>query len=80
LPRVKLELQLLDEKKEPTLARPFSGAVKEKVPAKALHLPVQFLLKLNRSGKFTARLKATDVVSGKTAELSFPIVVIKPIR
>jgi hypothetical protein len=79
-PHVKVELSLLDEKKTPTLDKPFTGEIKAGVPDKALHLPVHFLLKLNRSGKFTVQLKATDLLARKTAEVSFPIIVIKPIR
>ena len=36
---------------------------------------MQFWLPLNRAGKFTVKLKATDVIGKKTAELSFPITV-----
>ena len=39
----------------------------------ALSVPVQFLVALNRAGKFKIELKATDQLSGKTVELKFPI-------
>jgi hypothetical protein len=32
----------------------------------------------NRPGKFVVKLKATDRVANKTAELSFPITVLEP--
>jgi hypothetical protein len=35
----------------------------------------EFWLPVNRAGKFTVKLKATDLVAKKTAELSFPITV-----
>ena len=38
---------------------------------------MQFLLDLNRPGKFTVELKATDKVSGDAATVSFPFTVLK---
>ena len=64
-----------DEGGKPTLARPLTGSVKSGVPDKALSLPIHFLLSLNRPGKFTLELAATDEMAGKTAKLSVPLVV-----
>ncbi|MCI0457544.1 MAG: hypothetical protein L0Z62_11315 [Gemmataceae bacterium] len=75
-PHVSVELRVLDEKGKPTLARSFQGEIKEDVPSGALSLPVHFLLALNRPGKFTVQLKATDRAAQKTAELSFPLTVL----
>src|SRR5208282_2111579 len=66
-PDVSFELRVLDEDGRPTLAKPFSGEIKDKVPAAALGLPVQWLLTLNRPGKFTVEVKATDLIAQKTA-------------
>jgi hypothetical protein len=74
-PEVNLELRIRDEEGRPTLERPFQGTVNKGVPAKAALLPVQFLVTLNRPGKFTLELQATDVKQGKKARLSFPITV-----
>ena len=47
------------------------------VPEKALALPFRFELELNRPGKFTLELKATDTVANKEATVSFPVTVAK---
>src|SRR5262249_10085464 len=67
-PRVTVELRVLDDRGQPTLAKPFTGEVSKDVPEKALALPVQFLVSLNRPGKFTVEVKATDQVTKKTAK------------
>lgn len=74
-PNVALELRVLDEKNQPTTPKPFGGAVGKDAPAGATSLPVQFLLPLNRTGKFTVEVKATDQVTGKSVTRSFPITV-----
>jgi hypothetical protein len=74
-PHVRVELRILDEQGRTTLAKPFSGTVDKDVPSRAVALPVQFLVALNRPGKFTAELKATDRVSGKTTTASLPLTV-----
>jgi hypothetical protein len=74
-PNATMTLRVLDEKGKPTLAKPFAGVVDKDVPANATALPVQFLLSLNRPGKFTVEVTATCKHTGKTATQSFPIVV-----
>jgi hypothetical protein len=74
-PNVALELRVMDEMGKPTMPKPFSGAVNKDVPANATSLPIQFLLPLNRSGKFAVELKATDQVTGKSATQTFPLTV-----
>jgi hypothetical protein len=74
-PNLTVTLNVLDETGKPTMAKPFTGEVSQNVPAQAQALPLQFLLDLNRPGKFTVALTATDRVSQKTANLSFPLVV-----
>ena len=62
----------------PTLAKSFVGEVTQDIPKNATSVPGQFLLELNRAGKFTVELKATCKVTGKeTAPLTFPITVLK---
>jgi hypothetical protein len=77
-PKVAVELRVLDEADKPVLARPFTGMIDKNVPEAATSVPVQFLVPLNRAGKFKIELKATDQVSGKTAELRFPVTVQQP--
>lgn len=73
-----VELRVLDEKGQPTLAKPFTGQIKEKIPSNARYVPVQFLVPLNRPGKFTIEVKATCNVCKAATTLSFPITVQGP--
>jgi hypothetical protein len=74
-PDLAVELRVLNDAGEATLARPFRGEIGKEVPATAHSVPVQFLVPLNRAGKYTIELKATDQIGGKKAELKFPITV-----
>jgi hypothetical protein len=77
-PDVTVSLRVLDESGKPTAAKASTGEVAKDVSANAPAIPMQFWLDLNRSGKFTVEVKATDKVSGKNAALSFPLLVQKP--
>lgn len=72
-PDVVVELQVLDENGKPTLAKPFVGEINDKVPSNARFLPVQFLVPLNRGGKFTIELKATCRLCKASKSLTLPI-------
>jgi hypothetical protein len=76
-PDVHVEMVVTDDKGKETVEKPFSGEVNEKVPENVVALPMQFLITLNRPGKFNVKLKATDRVSKKNVELSFPITVLE---
>jgi hypothetical protein len=76
-PNVSVEMRILDDQGKPTMAKPFSGVVNENVAENAPLVPLPFTLPLTRAGKFTVELKATDQVSGKTAQLSFPLTVLE---
>jgi hypothetical protein len=76
-PNLTVTMTVLDENGRPT-AKPFVGEVNKDVPQNAPAIPLQFLLELNRAGKFTVQLKATDNASRKIANLSFPLTVLKP--
>jgi hypothetical protein len=76
-PNLAVEMRIVDDKDQPTLAKPFTGDVTKNVEKEVLGIPMQFLLTLNRPGKFAVKLKATDQVSKKTAELAFPITVLE---
>lgn len=73
-PDIKFEMFVLDERGKPTLNSPIGGSIVE-LPREFSFAPTQFWLPLNRSGKFTVKLKATDNIGKKTAEFSFPITV-----
>jgi hypothetical protein len=72
-PNVDLEVRILDEKGKLTTAKPFTGNINKEVRAKANALPLQFLLALNRAGKFTIEVKAMDKPSRKTFGNTFSI-------
>jgi len=74
-PNVTLELRVLDENGKPTMTKPFSGAVNKDVPANASTLPIQFHVALNRKGKFTVEVKATDLIANKSVTQTFPLTV-----
>jgi hypothetical protein len=76
-PDVAVTMQVRDRDGRPLLAQPPSGEVKKDVPEKALAIPFQFELELNRPGTFTIELKATDKTGGGNATLSFPVTVVK---
>jgi hypothetical protein len=75
-PAVSFSLRLLDESGKPTQQMPID--VRQDVQPSLAMVPVQFLLSLNRSGRFTAEITATDSESKKTATLSVPILVTEP--
>ncbi len=74
-PDIGLTMQIVDENDKPTLDKPFPGDVME-LPKDVKLIPMDFPLALNRVGKFTVRLKATDRRSKRTAELTYPIQVV----
>jgi hypothetical protein len=72
-PDVNLEVRVLDENGQATLQKPFTAEINRDIPPDAHALPGRFDLALNRPGKFTVTVKATDKISNKTAELSLPV-------
>lgn len=72
-PNLSVVMRILDQTGKPTLAKPYSGVVNKDIPDKALSVPMQFVVELNRPGQFTLELKATDKVTGQTATLSYPL-------
>jgi hypothetical protein len=76
-PDVDVEMRVYDEANKPTLSKPFTGRVNADVPANVQAIPMSFLLRNNRAGKFTVELKATDKISNKTAKLTFPVTVLE---
>src|SRR5262249_1411879 len=77
-PHVTLEVRIVDEDGKPTTAKPLTGPVNKDVPDKDEALPLQFPILLNRPGKFTLQLKASDKLSGKSVEFSAPFRVQSP--
>jgi hypothetical protein len=74
-PKVSLEMQITDDQGKPTTTKPFTGMVDKGIRPEAAGVPVQFLVTLNRPGKFNVKLTATDQLSGKSVTQSFPFIV-----
>jgi hypothetical protein len=77
-PDVLVEMQIFDDQGQPTTTKPITGAINDKVPENAAFLPGQFLISLNRPGKFRVVLKATCHLTKKTSEVSLPLTVVSP--
>ncbi len=76
-PDVTVEMQILDkETGKPTVEKPFGGRIKSGNKEFLLFSPTP--IQLNRPGKFTIVLKATDNLSKKTSERRMDIEVLAP--
>jgi len=76
-PHVSVVMRVLDEAGRPALPKPSTGEVAKDIAANARALPMQFALAINRTGKFTVELTATDQLSKQSAKVSFPLTVTK---
>src|SRR5262249_37750888 len=74
-PNLVIEMTIKDEAGKPTLPKPFDDVVTKDVPDNAVVIPAQFLVTLNRPGKFSVELKATDKIANKTTTLTIPFTV-----
>jgi hypothetical protein len=77
-PNVTVEMQVIDlATGKPTLAKPFTGESKNVAEEFKKILPMQFILQLNRPGKYQVQLKATDNNGKKTAEQTLDFTVLE---
>jgi hypothetical protein len=76
-PAVAFRLRFLDESGKPTQSKPMEAATPKDLPASAGLVPVQFFLALNRPGRFTAEITATDEATHKSATLTLPLLVVE---
>jgi hypothetical protein len=76
-PNVSLELIVRDSDGNPTVAKPASGGYNRDIGDEFVALPMSFPLVLNRPGKFTVDLVATDRIASKKTTTSFPITVVE---
>jgi hypothetical protein len=72
-PHVVFEIRVRDQDGKPVCHKPTTNVVNKDVSEKQSGLPMAFPLSLNRPGKFTVELLASDRISGKKAKISFPI-------
>jgi hypothetical protein len=77
-PNVGVQITILDDKGNKTLAKPFSDEVTKDVPKSMIAIPISLPLHLNRSGKYTVVVEATDRLGKKDpVKLSFPLQVLE---
>ena len=72
-PNVVFEIRVLDETGKPVCTKPTTNTVSKDVIEKQSAVPMGFPLSLNRPGKFTVELLASDQISGKKAKMTFPL-------
>jgi len=77
-PNVKVSMRVLDDKGQPTKGAKMSGEASSDVPDTMDAIPMQFGLTLNRLGRFTLELTATDALTGATSKVLFPVNVVTP--
>jgi hypothetical protein len=77
-PNIKVTMRVLDDKGKPTGGAEMTGEANNGVPPDVELLPMQFGVTLNREGRFTLELTATDVLSGKKSTVNFPVRVLAP--
>jgi hypothetical protein len=79
-PNVHFEFQVLDDRRQPTMAKPGEHDQNEKsvplVDAKEGAFQMRFPLFMSRPGKFTAKITATDKVTNKSATYELPVTIL----
>jgi hypothetical protein len=74
-----VEMTVLDEQNKPTLAKPLTGNFTN-IPGDVTALPFRFDLPIQRAGRYTLVLTATDQLSKKKVTLHIPLTVTDPIK
>jgi hypothetical protein len=82
-PDLTVEMTILDENGKETLPKPVTMRIPKDLsedvkPENITTLPLQYTFPLNKAGKFTVQLKATDNVAKKTIKLPLKITVLDP--
>jgi hypothetical protein len=72
-PNVNVSLRILDDKGQPTMAKPLTGKINGGIGADDPFLVNQFGLSFNRAGRFTIELSAEDMNTGKRSQVSYAI-------
>lgn len=72
-PNIEVSMRILDEKGQPTLAKPLTGKINADTDPKDQMLPVQFGLTMNRAGRFTIELTSDDKISGKRSQIQYAV-------
>jgi hypothetical protein len=77
-PHLKVVMRVLDEKGNAVKGAKMQGEANSDVPADLQSVPMQFTLTLNRAGRFTLELTATDMLANKSVTVQFPVRVVTP--
>jgi hypothetical protein len=72
-PNVDISMRILDENGKETMAKPLTGSINKGIDANDRFLTMQLGLTLNRVGRFTIEVNATDRATGKTSRVSYGI-------
>jgi hypothetical protein len=75
-PNLEVTMVIKDEAGKPTLPNPFVDTIAKDVPATLQLIPLQFLISLNRAGKFTAELTVNDKDANKKVTQTVPFTVV----
>jgi hypothetical protein len=76
-PAVSFNLRFLDENGKPTQEKPVAATAPKELAHGVALVPVQFLLALNRPGRFTAEVTAIDAASNRKTTVSVPLTVLE---
>lgn len=76
-PDIDVALRILDEAGKPTIAKPAPVVAKETLEEGVVAIPIALVISLNRPGKFTVELDATDQTTNKKSQVSFPLTVVE---
>jgi len=73
-PSIAIEINIIDDATgKPTMPKPFEDEVTKDVTEAMVAIPLALPLDLNRAGKFTVVLKATDTLAKKEYKVSLPL-------
>lgn len=78
--KLTVSMRILDDQGKPTLPDAYWGEAGKELPENLKVVPMQFHLSMNRPGKFTVELQATDEIAKKKTTFKFPIVVMENIQ
>lgn len=79
-PNLSVELRVFDENDKPTLAKPITGDATEVTEQFKKFVPMQFVLNLNRSGRYRLELVAKDNVGKKSAKHTMNFTISDPAK
>ncbi len=72
-PDLEVSLTIRDEKGKTTMPHPLTGQINKDVGPDVGYVPLQFMLSLDRVGRYTVELAAHDRVSGATSTVQLPV-------